>query len=338
MILDYSQIKKYDPSGMHKVYDKWPQIARDSYEADLEEVNFDEINHIVFGGMGGSGAIGDLFFSILSKTQIHVTVVKGYLLPKTVNSKTLIVATSASGNTVETLTIVKSAKELDCKIICFSSGGRLEEFCKKNNILYYNVPMYSNPRTSFPSYIYSILKVLNSVIPVNKECIENSIYQMEILSKNISTKNLTQSNRSLSLAKWLNVIPMIYYPWGLQASAIRFKNSIQENMKSHAMVEDIIEACHNGTVAWEGKHDVKPILIQGSEDYIKTKERWKILKKYFKENDIDFWEVFSLDGDVLTKIINLIYLFDFATIYRAVINKTDPYPVKSIDYIKNHLE
>ena len=322
---------------MHKVYDQWPKLARQAYESDLESINFENINHIVFAGMGGSGAIGDLFFSILSKTPTHVTVVKGYLLPKTVTSKTLVVITSASGNTVETLTIVKSAKELDCKIICFSSGGQLEEFCLKNNIIFCKVSMYNNPRTSFPVYIYSILKVLNSIIPIDKSCVENSISQMELLSKKISTKNLTESNPSLALAEWLDTIPLIYYPWGLQASAIRFKNSIQENTKSHAMIEDIIEACHNGIVSWEVKNNVKPILIEGSEDYVKTKERWGILKKYFKENDIDFWEVFSIDGDVLSKIINLIYLLDFVTVYNAIINKTDPHPVKSIDYIKKYL-
>jgi len=336
-LLDKETLEKYDPNGMHKIYDKWPRIARDAYESDLKPVDFTGIDHIVFAGMGGSGAIGDLFLSILSKTSIHVTVVKGYLLPKTINSKTLIVITSASGNTIETLTIVKSAKELDCKIICFSSGGKLEEFCKKNNTLHRNVMMHSNPRASFPAYVYSILKVLHSVIPVNKTCIENSISQMELLSEKISTQNLTTTNQSLALAEWLDAIPVIYYPWGLQASAIRFKNSIQENVKFHAMTEDVIEACHNGIVSWEIKYDVKPILIQGSEDYIKTKERWEILKQYFKENCIDFWEVFSVDGDVLSKIINLIYLLDFATIYKAVLNKTDPHPVKSIDYIKKHI-
>ena len=336
-MLDKETLEKYDPSGMHKVYDRWPEIAREAYESDLEPVDFNEIDHIVFAGMGGSGAIGDLFASVLSKTDIHVNVVKGYLLPKTVDKNTLVVCTSASGNTVETLAIVRSAKELGCKIICFSSGGQLEKFCNDNNILHRNVMMHNNPRTSFPVYVYSVLKVLNSVIPINKTCIENSISQMELLSEKISTKNLTSSNLSLNLAKWLDVLTMIYYPWGLQASAIRFKNSIQENMKLHAMIEDIIEACHNGIVSWEVKHDVKPILIQGSEDYIKTKERWEILKKYFKENRIEFWEIYSIDGDVLSKIINLIYLLDFSTIYKAVLNKIDPHPVKSIDYIKKHL-
>ena len=336
-MLDRETLEKYDVSGMHKVYDSWPQIARDAYQSNLEPIEFKNIEHIVFSGMGGSGAIGDLFLSVLSKTSIHVTIVKGYVLPKTVDSKTLVVATSVSGNTIETITAVKSAKELGCKIVCFSSGGKLEEFCQKYNIAHRNIPLYHNPRASFPAYVYSILKTLNSIIPVTKSNIEESISQLEILSEKISSNNLTDSNPSLTLANWVDDIPLIYYPWGLQAAAIRFKNSIQENMKSHAMIEDVIEACHNGIVSWEGKSEVKPILIQGSEDYVKTKERWKILKDYFNANSIDFWEIHSIQGDVLSKIINLIYLLDYATIYRSVMNKTDPHPVKSIDFIKERL-
>jgi len=323
---------------MHKVYDNWPQIAREAYESNLEPIKFRDINHIVFSGMGGSGSIGDLFLSVLSKTSIHVTVVKGYVLPKTVDSKTLVVATSVSGNTLETITTVESAKEIGCNVVCFSSGGKLQEFCQKNNISHRNIPIYSNPRASFPAYVYSILKTLNSIIPVNKSNIEESISQLEIMSEKISTSNLSDSNPSLTFANWLDGIPLIYYPWGLQAAAIRFKNSIQENMKNHAMIEDVIEACHNGIVSWERKSDVRPILIQGSEDYSKTKERWDILKDYFKVNDIDFWEIHSIQGgDVLSKIINLIYFLDFTTIYRTVMNGIDPFPVKSIDFIKSRL-
>ena len=93
----------------------------------------------------------------------------------------------------------------------------------------------------------------------------------------------------------------------------------------------------NGIVSWEGKSDFKPVLIRGSEDYVKTKERWEILKIFFKEKNIDFWEVSSINGDVLSKIMCLIYLLDFSTIYRAVIIGMNPFLVKSIDYIKEHL-
>jgi glucose/mannose-6-phosphate isomerase len=130
---------------------------------------------------------------------------------------------------------------------------------------------------------------------------------------------------------------VIYYPWGLHAAAIRFKSSLQENSKMHAMIEDVIETSHNGIVAWEKKHPVKPILIEGIDDYIKTKERWNIIKKYFEENSIDHREIYSVKGSILSKIINLIYLLDYASIYKAVLSETDPSPIHSIDFIKKRL-
>jgi len=322
---------------MHKIYDKWPQIARESYESDLEPIDFKNINHIVFAGMGGSGAMADIFEAILSKTNLHVTITKGYLLPNTVDSNTLIVITSASGNTIETLTVLDSAKKLDCNIVCFSSGGKIEKFCNEKQIHYRKIPLYNNPRTSFPAYLYSILKVLYSIMPINNLCIENSIKQLELLSEKISSNNLSDTNPSIDLANGLSGIPLIYYPRGLYSAAIRFKNSIQENMKIHAMAEDVLETCHNGIVSWESTSIVKPILIQGTEDYVRTKERWIILKEYFDQQNIDYKEIISVHGDILTKLINLIYLLDYSTIYCAVMNKTDPDPVKSIDFIKNRL-
>ena len=335
--MDYSDLEKYDPTGMHKKYDKWPQIARNAYESDIEPIDFKNINHIIFAGMGGSGAMSDIFQAILSKTKIHVSIVKGYLLPNTIDSNTLVVITSVSGNTEETLTVLESANKLNCKIICFSSGGKLEEFCISNKVNYRKIPLYNNPRTSFPAYLYSILKVLNSMIPINNDCIEESIEQLENFAKRISSSNLTKTNPSLELAEWMSDVPFIYYPSGLQAAAIRFKNSFQENIQSHAIIEDVIESCHNGVVAWETPTNIKPILLQGTEDYIKTKERWKILEKYFKKNNIDYKVIHSINGNILSKLINLIYVLDYATIYRAVMSSIDPSPVKSIDYIKEHL-
>lgn len=330
-------LKKYDPSGMHTIYDDWPKLAREAYESDYEPVSFENIDHIIFAGMGGSGAIGDFLSSILSKTDVHVCIVKGYTLPKTVDSKTLVITSSVSGNTEETLTVLHTAHNLGSKIIGFSSGGKMERFCKKNKIEFRNVPLVHSPRASFPVFLYSMLKVLNSVIPVKKSDIVESINQMDILQKAICSSNLTKTNNSLQLARWISGIPLIYYPFGLQAAAIRFKNSLQENAKLHAMVENIIESSHNGIVAWERRTNVQPILLEGRDDYHKTKERWQILKKYFKNNHIDCWEVRSVNGSIITKLMNMIYLLDYTAVYKAVLMKTDPSPVKSIDYIKSRL-
>jgi len=336
-LLTKDNLEKSDSDGMYNVYDKWPHIARDAYDSDLESVDFKDIDNVVFSGMGGSGAIGDLFSSILSKSNVHTTVVKGYELPKTVDKNTLVVITSISGNTIEVLTTLESATKKDCSVIAFSSGGRMESFCTKNNVEFRKIPQIHSPRASFPSYVYSILKTLNSIIPIKKQEITNSLEKLELVSKEISSENLSDTNPSLNLANWITGIPIIYYPWGLQAAAIRFKNSLQENAKTHAIIEDVIESGHNGIVSWERPSDMVPIMIEGKDDHIKTKERWTILRQYFEENNIAYKEISSLEGGILSKIMSLIYLLDYSTIYYAARLGINPSPIKSIDFIKERL-
>ena len=109
--MELKKLEKIDARCVYKTYDKWPEIASESYNKKYEKLDVKDIDHIVFAGMGGSGSIGDTISAILSKKNIHVTNVKGYLLPKTVDSKTLVVGTSVSGNTSETLTILRDAKK-----------------------------------------------------------------------------------------------------------------------------------------------------------------------------------------------------------------------------------
>jgi len=323
---------------MYKVYDIWPQIAREQYETELSGIDFGKISHVVFAGMGGSGAISDIFSAILSKTNIHVEVVKGYLLPKTVDSKSLVVTTSISGNTEETLSVLAAASDLKCKVIAFSDGGKMQKYCTKNGLNYKKIPMRHSPRASFPAFLFSMLKVLEPFLPIKKNDIIDSIEKLEKQREKISSSNLSDNNPAISLAEWISDIPLIYYPWGLQAASIRFKNSLQENAKMHAISEDIIEACHNGVVSWEKASIIKPILIQGDDDYIKTKERWRILKEFFEAKNIDYNEIYSVKGNILSKLINLVYLLDYSTIYKAILSDIDPTPVKSIDFVKAKLK
>ncbi len=333
-----SDIQRYDSKKMYEAYDYWPKLAKEYYEKDFSKLEIDDVDHIVFAGMGGSGTIGDIISSILSKTNIHVNVVKGYLLPKTVDSNTLVVATSISGNTDEVLSILKNSENSKAKFISFSSDGNLEKISIENNIKHVKISQSHSPRASLPSFLYSILNVLENVIPIKKNDIVESISKLEKTQKLISSSNLNEKNPSLSLANWIKNIPIIYYPSGLHAAAIRFKNSLQENAKVHAISEDVIEACHNGIVAWENKTSVQPILIQGHDDYIKTKERWKIFKEFLQSRQIDFKEVNSDEGNILSKIMYLIYLLDYSTIYHAIESKIDPTPVKSIEFIKKRLK
>jgi len=322
---------------MYSTYDVWPEISREAYQYNHESPDFDNIDHIIFSGMGGSGSVGDLLAAIFSKTNIHVNVVKGYLLPKTVDQNTLVIATSVSGNTLETLSILESAKKHTKKILAFSDGGKMKKFCDSNNIEHKNISMIHSPRVSLPIFLYNVLNVLKNILPINQNDVEDSIKQIEFLRNQINSSNLTPQNPSLNLAEWITGIPLIYYPWGLQSAATRFKNSLHENAKTHAIAEDIIEACHNGIMGWETKSNIQPILIQGVDDYFKTKELWKILKEFFEEKNMPYHEVFSIEGNILSKLIHMIYLLDYTSIYLAVKNGIDPTPIGSIDFIKNRI-
>ncbi len=337
-MLSLKEIQKIDIQKMYSAYEKWPQLAIETYENKSKSLDLKNIDHFVFAGMGGSGALGDVFHSIMSKTNTHVSVIKGYRLPKTVNKNSLVICTSVSGNTQETLSILEQTKKVSAKSISFSSNGKIEKYCLKNNLEHRFVEKNHSPRASFSSFLYTMLKVLEPMLPIKDIDIIESIEKLKITQKEISIKNLTSKNPSLNLAKWINGIPIIYYPFGLNATAIRFRNSLQENAKTHAIIEDVIETSHNGIVSWERMSNVQPILLRGKDDSEKTKERFEIFKEYFKKNEIDYKEIFSINGNIISKTVNLIYLLDYSSIYLAIKRKTDPSPVYSIDFIKKRLK
>ena len=214
----------------------------------------------------------------------------------------------------------------------------MEKYCKDNNIEYRKIKKFHSPRASFPSFLFSILNILSPIIPIDEKNIQDTLNKMQELKESISIKNNSKNNVAMSLAKWISDIPLIYYPWGLECVAIRFKSSLQENSKTHVIIEDIVESCHNGVVAWEKKSSIKPIMIRGSDDHFGTIEKYEILSEYFDENKIEYKEVFSGNGNILTKIINLIYILDYVTIYKSILEGIDPTPVKTIEYIKNKID
>ena len=341
-MLTQEKMKNIDKSKMYEFYDNWPKLAENAFNNNFNDI-FNKIvkqdvSHIVFAGMGGSGTIGDVFASVLSKTDIHVDIVKGYHLPKTVKQNSLLICTSVSGNTIETITVLKEGIELGCKIMVFSSDGEMKGICKNNKINHTQITMDHSPRASFVTYLYSMIKVLLPILPISNQDIINSINELKKTKEKINSLNLNHDNTSLNIAKWINSIPIIYYPWGLQSVAIRFKNSLQENSKMHVMVEDVIESSHNGIVSWENNSTLQPILIEGEDDYIKTKERWVIIKEIFQEKNILFYEIKSNKENILSKLTQLIYILDYTSIYLAILKNIDPTPVLAIDLIKKKLK
>ena len=347
-LLDQRTLDRVDTERMYATYDRWPHIAREAYESGIHghgqsggtaPIAYDDaITHMVFAGMGGSGAIGDLFAAILSNTAMHVTVTKGYALPKTVNDSTLVVTTSVSGDTSETRTVLDSARKTGANVVAVSSGGMIEGFCKNNGLKHIRVDQNHSPRASFAGVAFAMLGAFEEILPLHRRDVSEAIARLEDMHAKISSQNLNCSdNVAQNTAERLGPIPLIYYPFGLQAAAIRFKNVLQENAKTHAIIEDVVEACHNGIVAWERPSDVSPVIITGSDDHPKTRERWDILKEYFASRDIHHTEMRSGEGGILAKIMGLVYWSDYASIYRAVINGIDPSPIESIKFVKSRL-
>jgi glucose/mannose-6-phosphate isomerase len=174
-------------------------------------------------------------------------------------------------------------------------------------------------------------------LDINKEDIFESIKKLEDVSRKINSTNLNIDNPSLNLAEWIEDIPVIYYPWGLQAVAIRFKSVLQENAKSHIIIEDVMEASHNGIMAWEKPSKIQPILLRGKNDSDKTKQRFDLFAEYFKKKNIECEQIISIEGNIISKIVNLIYVLDYASIYLAIKKKINPTPVNSISFIKSKL-
>ena len=138
-MLTKTEINKIDSHQMYQIYDSWHDLAKQSFENKLKKFEKKDIEHVVFAGMGGSGTVGDIISSVLSKTELHTTIVKGYRLPRDIDDNTLIVATSIMGNTDETLSIAKSSINSPAKFISFSSGGLLEKFSTNNNQEHYHI-------------------------------------------------------------------------------------------------------------------------------------------------------------------------------------------------------
>ena len=336
-MIDAAAVETIDTHGMARAYSRWPAMAREAYASVTERSGGPLPHHVVLAGMGGSGAISDLFESVLSGDDIHVDVVKGYHLPRTAGPGTLVVATSISGNTAETMHVLRLAVEAGCRTVSFSDGGLLGDYCSRRGLEHTRVRMEHSPRASLPAFLYTMLASLGDELPIRDADVGESMSVLAEIAPSISQPELAAQNASLSLAEWLPDIPLVYYPWGLRAAAIRFKNSLQENAKTHAMAEDVMEACHNGIVAWMRDSRVRPILIRGGDDHEKTKERWDILEDFFMQHGISHRVVTAPGKSILARLVGLMYMLDYASIYRAVMLGVDPTPVGPIEYVKGRL-
>jgi len=237
-----------------KAYISWPEMIKNTLEkwgVYRVDGTFDEV---VVVGMGGSGVVGD-YLQVLSfeRGSLPVYVIKSHMLPRFLDSHSLVLVISYSGNTLETLIAFKKATERGLRVVAISSGGLLEEEARKSGALHVKIPWGLAPRVSLPLMLYSAFGLLDTSgigIVSRSEAEKSAIF----LDKSMELA----LNVSRRLAEWLYsecvlqrrlVVVATHIP--LDVLSLRFKNELNENSKLQVKVEVAPEWMHNDIVGYE---------------------------------------------------------------------------------------
>lgn len=247
-------------------YEDWPKVSLESFKLGRElnvrafkvgSISYDfEPDRIVITGMGGSGIVGDIIRDSL--IDYNIIVHKDFNLPTWVNPRTLVVAVSYSGETLETICAALSALRRGAPVVGVTTGNRLASELEARGAPVVKIPKSIAPRFGLPNLLYAVLGVLTHYVKV-PDINESINIQEEALSSDLPGK----------LASFImGYVPMIFAPISLQAVAYRFKNDLNENAKTPAVVAIVPEADHNDIVSVMLKHPVRYIIIKGRTDDI----------------------------------------------------------------------
>jgi len=266
---------------------------------------------------------------------------------------------SASGNTEETLSVLSEASKRGFDICTFGSGGMLEKQSKTNpRIRFTKTSMLKVPRSSFPGIFYPVLKFMiqNGYLRISEENVLDSI---ECLSRaqELCQRPSAKQNRSLEIAAALsegkNAVPLIYSSRRTKSVGLRFRQSLNENAKTHGFAGVVPELCHNEIVGWDknaasGKKRASkeesggsifvPISLRLEDDPLEIKTRFQIIEDVLKRSRSQFIQAPSLGTTYFSRIVSMLYLLDYATYYTSIFKHVDPILTPSIDYLKSELK
>jgi glucose/mannose-6-phosphate isomerase len=340
---------EHDRSNFLKLLKEFPQQIIQSVDL-MKSFNApwksDDIQHLVFSGMGGSAIAGDLLLGYLEEQiKIPSLVNRTYNIPYFVNDKTLFVAISFSGNTEETISATRAAINKNAKVLGISSGGELQEICKSNNYPHIQITGGLPPRQALGYLFFSLLLALEKMGFVNDQAadIEETIHLASELVHRFDPKRTYNNNLANHIAQSIyHAIPITYTgaPY-LHGVSVRWRNQFNENSKVIAFSNELPELNHNEIMGWEGLPEVnkhfRVILLRCPDEHERIKERFKITKEILKANKILFGEVFAEGNSHLARMFSLIIIGDWASYYLALHNGKDPMLIKSIDYLKEKL-
>ncbi len=346
---DQSLIQKYDKEGMLQKIQEFPsqvEIAWNQVQSFIVPTHYIKAKNVVICGMGGSAIGGDLIKDLTFDTsRISVTVVRDYNLPAFVESNTLVIISTYSGNTEETLSVFKQAVELGAKVIVISTGGKAASLCRKYKIPMFEIKYESPPRAAFAYSFIPLLGIFNKLgyIELEKEEILNAVKYLIDYKQKIDMNITTSSNDAKKIAEKLyEKLPVIMAGGILTNIARRFKDQLNENSKTMACLDVIPELCHNHIVGLDYPKEVLKetytIILQSKFDHPRNKLRHQILLQILQRKGIKYESVFiNQKGGRVSEMLHNVLFVDYVSYYLAMLNNVDPTTIDSINFLKDKL-
>jgi glucose/mannose-6-phosphate isomerase len=342
-IKDY--VIKYDPQNQFDVLvNSYLQIENAwNNQIKISGINPSEISNIIISGLGGSAISADLIKNFIrDELSIPLLVNRNYSLPKFANEKTLFIASSYSGNTEETISSLKQAIELGCKIICISTGGEIESIAKSKNITCIKVQEGFQPRYSLGLSFFSLLKVFQVLKFIKDQ--SSVVEKIKSIWKKNGIEFSREGNTAFNLAESLvGFIPVIYSVADSTSSiGYRFKCQLNENSKLHAFHNEVPEMNHNEIIGWESYREKifhsKIVIIADEIYHPKIQKRFDILKEIFSKSGVEIINLKSNEDNFKVRLLDLIYLGDWISYYLGVLRGFDPSEIDNIHTLKEKLK
>lgn len=341
-------ISLYDRSDMRELLAGFPHQVQDAVrigrEATLVPLK-GKPSAVVVSGLGGSAIGGDLLRSYLSdQLEVPFLINRHYTLPRFVGPSTLVVISSYSGGTEETLASYHEAMKRKAQVICFSSGGEIAALARKNRQTLVTLPKGYPPRAALGYSFFPMLLALARyrVIPSQDAAVRETVALLKKLS--VRYRLTGQKNAALELARQLyNKVPVIYSSTErTDAVNLRWRGQIAENAKTLAFGNVFPEMNHNELVGWKvlrrAMEEMAVVYLHDREDHPRVTLRMDVARGIIGEFAARIIDVKSEGKSRLARTFSLIHLGDWTSFYLAMLNGVDPTPVHVIDYLKRRLE
>lgn len=343
----YNNVQEIDGSNMLRLLTSFPKQFREARqigESFGSTINRDRVKNILFAGMGGSAISGDLIIACLgNELKVPAVVVRNYFLPNFVNHSSLVIVSSYSGNTEESLSCYEDAKAKGAQTISIASSGKLAESAQRDGIPLITIPGGAPPRTALGYLSIPLLVLLSrsGFTAIKISDLEETEHLLE--QKNVQYSPESQNNLAYGLAlKLKNKMPILYSSVEfLQVVGLRWKGQFSENAKVLAFNNVFPELNHNEIVGWERLPHLltnfQIIYLRDSQDYNRNHKRMNITREILERVTSPIIELFTEGNSRLTRLFSLIYLGDWVSYYLAIINGIDPTPIKKIQTLKDRL-